>query len=166
MSPIVTNMTQDVSPKLKIERLNELRATEKRLNNHLFLVSAIVTGITMAMMTLAFLSRGAFPSVEMSVFYLGVVIVYSFHNELVRWLGEDKIIRQGEYFVYGWIGLTVAFYTLDFLTNGYFSTASDGRHLDTIKESAALTFKVLIIFLLTRGLKFFSLMIDYYRGRI
>ena len=107
----------------------------------------------MIMMTVAFFSRGAFPPDKMSMFYLGVVIVYSFHKELLRWLGEDHVERQGEYFVYGWIGLTTSLYVLDFITRGYFSLSPHGEKLFALREIASLTVEILIIFVLTRGLK-------------
>lgn len=158
-----------MSPKIpqklqrKIEQLHQLRLTEEKINQNLFLVASGVTAVAMSMMILAFFTRGAFPSAKMHMFYLGVVIVYSFHKELVRWLGDEKVGRQGEYFVYAWVGLTTIFYILDFLTKGYFSVSSSGEPLEIIRESAALTIEVFIIFLATRGLKLLKVAMDRYR---
>lgn len=137
--------------------VQNLKTTERGINKNLFLVTVGVTIVSMAMMTIAFFSRGSFPSDKMSMFYLGVVIVYSFHKELLRWLGADSVERQGEYFVYGWIGLTTALYMLDFITKGYFSLSPHGEQLFTLRETASLTVEVLIIFVLTRGLKILKL---------
>src|SRR3989338_9250639 len=130
------NMSLKMSPKNQIRKL---RIVEVEINRNLFLVASGVTIVAILMMTLAFLTRGFFPSDRMSMFYLGVVIVYSFHKELVRWMGDEKVARQGEYFVYGWIGLTTMMYIIDFLTRGYFSVSIKGEHIETIRETATLT---------------------------
>lgn len=162
MALIGTNMAPKMSPKLQMrrEQLRELILTEEKINKNLFLVASSVTAVAMAMVVLAFFTRGFFPSGKMNMFYLGVVIIYSFHKELIRWLGDEKVGRQGEYFVYAWIGLTTIFYILDFLTKGYFSVSSAGEPLETIRESAALTIEVFIIFIITRGLKLLKVVVN------
>lgn len=142
-----------MSLKNPIPQFQSLQETEAGINKNFFLVTTIVTLIAMAMMTIAFFTRGIFPAERMNMFYLGVVIVYSFHKELLRWLGGTKVERQGEYFVYGWIGLTTAFYTINFLAKDYFSYSSTGEPIATLREIASLTIEVLVIFVLTRGLK-------------
>ena len=155
-------MSLKMSPKLKmrVEQLQTLRLTEEKINKNLFLVASGVSIVAMAMATIAFFTRGVFASGQMAMFYLGVVIVYSFHKELVRWLGNEKVGRQGESFVYGWVGLTTIFYIIDFLTKGYFSESPAGEPIETIKEMAALTIEVFIIFILTRGLKLIKVAVD------
>ena len=64
-----------------------------------------------------FFSRGAFAPTKIELFYLGVLVIYSLHKEMVRWLGERKVERQGECFVYIWVGLTTALYLINFFTN-------------------------------------------------
>lgn len=150
MALYVTNMSLKVSPKNEIKRL---RMVEVQINKNLFLVLSGITVVAMVMMIFGFFTRGEFPSAKMSMFYLGVVIVYAFHKELIRWLGNEKSSRQGEYFIYGWIALTTIFYILDFATKGYFSVSPAGETIETIKETATLTIEVLVIFMLTRGLK-------------
>ncbi len=142
-----------MSPLLK--QIIYLRETEGRINKNLFWVTVGITIISMGMVSVAFLSRGSFPADKMHMFYLGVVIVYSFHKELLRWLsaGEERVQRQGEYFVYGWITLTTLFYTLNFITKDYFSYSSGGESVETLRETATLTVEILVIFFLTRGLK-------------
>ena len=139
----------------KNKKLEYLRGVENRISRNLFWIAGGVGVTSMIMMIIAFFTRGAFPSGTMSMFYLGIVIVYAFHRELTRWLSEHegKIERHGEYFVYAWIALTTIFYLIDFFTKGYFSTSPTGEHLPTLRETASLTIEVLIIFILTRGLK-------------
>jgi len=144
-----------------VPQLPSLQETEAGINRNFFLVTTAVTCIAMAMMTIAFFTRGAFPAEKMSMFYLGVVIVYSFHKELLRWLGESRVERQGEYFVYGWIGLTTLFYTINFLTKDYFSYSPAGEPVATLRETASLTVEVLVIFVLTRGLKILKIIWEH-----
>lgn len=134
-------------------KFKELRGIEARINKNLFLICAGVTIVAMLMMALQFFTRGAFPPARMSLFYLGVLIIYSLHKEMLRWLGKRKIERQGEYFVYGWIGLTALLYIVNFLTKNYFSYSAQGEPLITLKELTTLTLEVLGIFIFTRCLK-------------
>lgn len=134
-------------------QIQYLRNTETGINKNLFRVTSAITLLSMTMMSIAFFTRGEFPAEKMNMFYLGVVIVYSFHKELLRWLGDGKTERQGEYFVYGWITLTTAFYVINFITKDYFSRSAQDAPLSTITEAASLTIEVLVIFFLTRGLK-------------
>lgn len=140
-------------------RFGQLREIEARINRNLFLICAGVTIIAMLMMILEFFTRGAFPSTRIGLFYLGVLIIYSFHKELVRWLGKRKMERQGEYFVYGWIGLTTFLHIVNFLTKDYFSYSSQGVSLDTLRELTILTLEVLAVFILTRCLKILKVLL-------
>jgi hypothetical protein len=142
-----------MSSKNIIPQFQSLQTIETGINKNFFLVTTVVTVIAMAMMTIAFFTRGEFPAEKMSMFYVGVVIVYSFHKELLRWLGETGVERQGEYFVYSWIGLTTFFYTINFITKDYFSYSPTGDPVPTLRETASLTVEILVIFVLTRGLK-------------
>lgn len=134
-------------------RFQELRGIEAGINKNLFLICSGVTIVAMSMITLEFFTRGAFPPTRMNLFYLGVLIIYSLHKEMVRWLGKRKIERQGEHFVYGWIGLTTLFYIINFLTKNYFSYSAGGEPLATLKGLTILTLEVLGIFIFTRCLK-------------
>lgn len=150
-----------MSLKNSAPKFQSLRKIENGINKNFFLVTTAVTVIAMAMMTIAFFTRGAFPAEKMSMFYLGVVIVYSFHKELLRWLGDSRVERQGEYFVYGWIGLTTIFYTINFFTKDFFSHSPTGESIATLKETASLTVEVLVIFVLTRGLKIVKILWEH-----
>jgi hypothetical protein len=130
-----------------------LKTIEKEVNRHLYIICAIITVITMAMIAARFFTRGDFPSTRIALFYLGVLILYSLHKELVRWLGERKVERQGEYFVYGWIVFTTLLYIINFLSKDFFSYSAQGAPLTTLRETGILTLEVLAIFLITRGSK-------------
>jgi hypothetical protein len=130
-----------------------LRQIEAGISRNLFLICGIATVLSMLMITVEFFSRGAFPPSQIGQFYLGILIIYSLHKELIRWLGKRKMERQGEYFVYTWIGLTVALYVIDFLTRGYFTRSAGGEPLTVLRDLSTLTLEVLVIFMLTRGLK-------------
>jgi len=134
-------------------RFKRIREIETQINNHLFIICAVVTVAVMAMMLTEFFTRGGFPSTQIALFYLGVLVLYSLHKEIVRWLGQRKIDRQGELFVYVWIGLTTALYLVNFLTKNYFSISPEGVSVDTIKKISILTMEVLAIFIFTRILK-------------
>lgn len=134
-------------------QLQHLRMIETGINRNLFLICAGVTIVAMAMAALGFFTRGEFPTTKMSLFYLGVLIIYSLHKEMVRWLGQRKVERQGEYFVYAWIGLTTTLYIVDFLTKGYFSYSPQGEYLTAVREVSVITLEVLAIFIFTRILK-------------
>jgi len=135
------------------DRLRRLREIEGEINRNLFIICSIVTFLVMAMIVFSFFSRGAFPPTKIHLFYLGVLILYSFHKELVRWLGKIKIERQGEYFVYGWVGLTTLLYIINFLSKDYFSYSPQGEPLTTLGELTILTLEILAIFIFTRILK-------------
>jgi len=100
-----------------------------------------------------FFSRGAFAPTKIELFYLGVLVIYSLHKEMVRWLGERKVERQGECFVYIWVGLTTALYLINFFTNNYFSFSSAGEPLVVLMDISLLTVQVLAVFIITRILK-------------
>jgi len=131
----------------------KLKKVETGINKNLFLVCAGVTIVAMLTVIIEFFTRGAFLPSQINVFYLGVLIIYSLHKELVRWLGEKKVERQGEYFVYGWIGLVTFLYLIDFLSKGFFSYSIRGEPLIVIRNASILTLEVLVIFIFTRSLK-------------
>ncbi len=135
------------------DKFKNLRKLEVKINKHLYVICGLVTLVTMAMVATEFFSRGAFPPTKISLFYLGVLILYSMHKELVRWLGERKVEHQGEYFVYGWIGLTTFLYVINFLSKDYFSYSIYGWSLTVLREASIITLEVLAIFLITRGSK-------------
>ena len=131
----------------------ELKEIEKEVNKHLYQICAIITVIAMAMIAARFFTLGDFPPTRIGLFYLGILIIYSLHKELVRWLGERKVERQGEYFVYAWVVFTLLLYVINFLAKDFFVSSSQGGSLTTLKEAGILTLEIMAIFLITRGSK-------------
>lgn len=133
--------------------LQRIKVIELKINRNLFVICGIVTMVVMAMILLQFFTRGAFPPTQTTMFYLGVLILYSFHKEIVRWLGQRKIERQGECFVYAWIILTTLLFVVNFLTKEHFSYSVEGEHLNILREVSVLTLQVFAIFIFTRIMK-------------
>ncbi|MBU4205054.1 hypothetical protein KKH26_02680 [Patescibacteria group bacterium] len=106
--------------------LKEIRETETALNRNLYLICGFITLVTMGMIVIEFFSRGQFFPNHISLFYLGILIIYALHKELVRWLGRRKIERQGEYFVYAWIVLVTFLYIINFVSKDYYTHLAQG----------------------------------------
>ena len=134
-------------------KFKELKEIEKEVNKHLYQICAIITVTTMVMISVSFFTRGDFPSTRIGLFYLGILIIYSLHKELIRWLGERKVERQGEYFVYAWVLFAVLLYVINFLAKDFFVYSSQGDFLTTLKETGILTLEITAIYLITRGSK-------------
>jgi hypothetical protein len=132
------------------EKLKKVREIEFVINRNLFLICSAITLIAMAMVTAEFFSRGVFPPSKIGFFYIAVLFVYSIHKEMLRWLGEKKIERQGEYFLYSWIGLTVILYIINFLTKDYFGCSPGGMSTEALRTVSIITLEVAAIFLFTR----------------
>lgn len=135
------------------QKIKEIRKIEVVINSNLFFICAIVTLATMAMMVANFFSRGSFLPTKIGFFYLIVVLVYSLHKEFIRWIGDKKGKRQGEYFVYAWIILTTLLYVIDFFSHDYFDYSREGYALSTLADISYITIDVLCIFVATRVLK-------------
>lgn len=130
---------------------------EKRINDILFGVCLFITIVALGMKLTEFFTRGYFPPPRIGYFYIGILIIYSFHKEALRWI-EDKefgtvVERKGEYFVYLWIGITTILYLVNFLTRGYFSILPSGEELPTLADITATTLEVGAVFIFTRLLK-------------
>jgi len=136
--------------KISKQQLNGIRRVELAINKNLFIVCALITLAAMVMMVAEFFTQGSFPSSDMKFFYIGVLFIYSIHKELLRWLEEKKTERQGEWFVYSWIGLTIILYIINFLSRGYFSYSSEGVALEPLKDITVTTLEVCGIFIFTR----------------
>ena len=137
--------------------LRAFRNGEFRISKNLYLISAAITILTMIMLATEFFSRCTFPSSKISLFYLGFLIIYSLHKELIRWLGENKVERQGELFVYAWMIFTTCLYVISFATKQYFTSPAIGGCENALVTSGILTLEVLLIFLITRASKFIKL---------
>jgi hypothetical protein len=136
--------------KISQENLIKLRRAESSLSKHLFLICTTITIIVMAMFVIEFFSRGSFFPSRIGFFYIGVLLVYSLHKEMLRWLEEKREDRRGEYFLYSWIGLTTVFYVVNFLTRDYFSMSLEGKPIGCASEISLVTLEVAGVFLLTR----------------
>lgn len=147
-------------PRISEEKLKKVREIEFTINKHLFLICATITLIAMLMVAIEFFSRGAFPPSKIGFFYIAVLFVYSIHKEMLRWLGEKKTERQGEYFLYSWIGLTVILYIINFLTRDYFSYSLEGMPVAILREVSLITMQVAIIFLFTRLSKVIKIILE------
>lgn len=128
---------------MKLRKKQNLRILETKINNRLFIICAVVTLVTMAMILMDFFTHGFFSGIKINFFYLGVLLIYSLHKELTRWLGENKAERQGEYFVYSWILLTTVLFVINFFW----------RQTNTLQDTTLITLEVLAVFIFTRFLK-------------
>lgn len=135
------------------KEIKQLKKVESSINRHLYIICAVITFLTMAMIVIEFFSKGEFMPARMELFYLGVLLIYSLHKEMIRWLGKRTVDRQGEYFVYAWIFLTATLYFINFLTNRFFTCFPDGGESNVLTNLSVLTVEVLAIFIFTRCLK-------------
>ena len=129
---------------------------EFAINRTLFNISIFVTILAVAMMLTEFFTRGFFPATKIGVFYVGVLLIYSFHKEALRWLSrvaDREIIRRGEYFVYLWIILTAILYLVNFLTRDYFVIGDMGQELAALSEITFTTLEVCAVFIFARVFK-------------
>ena len=136
--------------KLFQENVTKARKVESIINRNLFLICIVVTVIVMAIFIIEFFSRGVFSPSRMGFFYIGVLFIYTAHKEMLRWLEEKRVERQGEFFLYSWICLTTLFYVINFLTRDYYCVSFDGNPLACISEVTIVTLQVAVIFLLAR----------------
>jgi len=149
-----------------VKEKQKIKDTEAILSRNLYLLCAFVTLVTMVMSVIEFFSRGTFFPTHMNLFYLGILAIYSVHKELVRWLGHKKIERQGEYFVYAWILLTIFLYIVNFASKDYYTHLVQGGPSTDLRDISILTLEVLGIFVLTRCLKIIELTIKEKKVKI
>jgi hypothetical protein len=136
-----------------LEKIKEIRKVESIINRNLFIVCAIVTLAAMILVTVNFFAKGSFYPTKINFFYLAVVLIYSAHKELVRWLGEKRGHRHGEYFVFIWVILTTILYVVNFFSNEYFSYSKEGYELSTLADVSYITLQILGVFVVTRIIK-------------
>ena len=142
------------------EKLAKIREIEFSINKNLFWICGTITLAAMFFIAAEFFTRGAFPPSEVGLFYIGVLFIYSIHKEMLRWLETKKMERQGEYFLYAWIGLALVLYIINFLTRDYFSYSATGIATGVLKEASMITLEVGVIFLLTRLSKITKLILE------
>jgi len=136
--------------------MQKIYKEEFSINRTLFNISIFVTVLAIGMMLTEFFSRGAFPATKIGVFYIGVLMIYSFHKEALRWISkatDKEIMRRGEYFVYFWIVLTAVLYLVNFLTKDYFVTGNMGQELTALSEISFTALEVCAVFIFARIFK-------------
>ena len=148
------------------KEIKNLRKIEGRINRNLYAICAVVTILTMTTILVEFFTRGDFMPANIELFYLGVLVIYSLHKELLRLLGKKSVSRQGEYFVYAWIFLTAILYLVNFLMKGYYTNLSTGEQLTILKDLSVLTIEVLAVFIFTRSLKILKILIIKPQGPV
>jgi len=139
--------------------IKKIRDVEAALSRNLYFICAFVTLVTMVMTVIEFFSRGTFFPTHMNLFYLGVLLIYSLHKELVRWLGHKKAEHRGEYFVYAWVLLTTILYIVNFISKDYYVHLAQGAPASSLRDISVLTLETLGVFILTRCLKILQLVI-------
>ncbi|MDP2946024.1 MAG: hypothetical protein Q8N61_01040 [bacterium] len=138
---------------MKTEETDNLIKTESGISRNLFSICSIVTIAVMGLTVVDFFSRGSFIPANINFFYLAVLLVYSLHKELLRWLGEKRNKREGEIFVYFWVILTTVLYVVNFFSHDYYSFSKEGYEIATLRDVSILTVEVLGVFFFTRLLK-------------
>lgn len=131
-------------------------SVEHTISDTLYRICILVTVIAMAMTLLRFFTRGAFPSDEIGVFYVGILALYSIHKEVLHWILDKENLRnrrKGENFVYGWILLVAMLYFINFLSRDWFTTMPNGGRLPVLSEAGFLALEVGTIFVASRIIK-------------
>jgi len=136
--------------KIANDKLKKIRKVELAISQKLFITCAVISIIAITMATIEFFSRGAFPPPGISFFYIAMLCIYSIHKEMLRWLEEKKVERQGEWFVYSWIGLTTILYVINFLTKDYFRYSENGVYVESLRGITITTIEVCAVFIVTR----------------
>lgn len=129
---------------------------ETKINNTLFWICFSVTIIAMFMVVVEFFARGEFPTSRIGLFYVGVLIIYSFHKEALRFLEQTctpKDQRKGELFVYLWIIIAAVLHFINFLTKNYYSVSNNGENLLALTNLSYTALEVGAVFVLSRVLK-------------
>lgn len=148
----------------ELSKMNEIRKIEKAVNAKLFLICSLTTFLLMGTIAIEFFTRGNFPPSQMNIFYVGVLLIYSLHKEMLRWMGEKEKERKGEWFLYAWIIFAVSLSFINFITKGYFSFSEEGHPLNTLAEVHTTALEVGAVFLSTRFSKMLRFCFKRKRG--
>jgi len=124
----------------------DFKKVELNINDKLYLISALLTFLTMLMFSIEFFSKNTFPEVKLRTFYIIVLLIYAIHKEALRWAGTMEIDRRGEFFVYLWILFAIIIYIIDFFSKNYF-TKEDSS---VINDITLTSLQVLAIFIISR----------------
>ena len=77
---------------------SQIVKSETKINNILFWLCFLISILAVAMTLLEFFSRDEYPPTSISLFYVGVLAIYSLHKEAIRFLEyatpERKSIRR------------------------------------------------------------------------
>jgi hypothetical protein len=139
--------------------------SETKINNILFWICFFITILAIAMTLLAFFSHDEYPPTSISLFYVGVLAIYSLHKEAIRFLDQNskeqgKKQRKGELFVYFWIIMTAVLYAINFLSKNQYSHSLNGNDTSGLITATYLTLEVGAVFIISRILKL--LMIKFF----
>jgi hypothetical protein len=129
---------------------------ETKINNTLFWICFFITIVAIVMAFLEFFARGGFPTSKIGLFYVGVLIIYSFHKEALRFLEQayaERAQKKGELFVYLWIIIAAVLHFVNFLTKNYYSVGENGEKLLALANISYTALEVGAVFVLTRILK-------------
>ena len=130
-----------------------MREIEATINRNLYVLCVVLTFMTMAVVLLGFFSRGEFPNFKIDIFYLGVLLIYSLHKELIRLMGKKNFRHHGEYFVYAWVILTSTLYFVNFITKDYYISSPTFQQNTVLSDISLLTLEVMFVFVITRIIK-------------
>ncbi len=142
------------------EKLKTIRRAEIAINKNLFTICVVLSLITMGIVGIEFFSQKIFPSSKISFFYIGILFIYSIHKEMLRWIGAKRIERQGEWFVYAWIGFTIILYLINFSTKGYFNYPLGDTSSESLNQIAFTTLEICGIFILSRVSKMAKIILE------
>ncbi|MDD5606264.1 MAG: hypothetical protein PHN37_00115 [Candidatus Pacebacteria bacterium] len=140
-----------------MDHKKDLKKIELLINQHLYTICSVITILVMLMFLVEFFSKGMFNLYKIELFYLGVLLIYSFHKELIRCIGCKKLDKQGENFVYIWIVLTLSLYIVNFISRDFFTITVYNEPSLVLKNISILTLQILAIFIITRGIKFIKI---------
>lgn len=133
------------------DTIKKLTKVEFSINKNLFRITTAVTVLAMFMLSVEFFTRGSFPSAKgVTLFYIGVLFLYSFHKEALRWIQKKGDERQGEKFVYAWIGMVIILYFINFLSGCRFTFSPEGAEYATLDKITITALEVFVIFVITR----------------
>ena len=136
--------------KISEKELTNIQNVEFAISKNLFAICFAITFIAMSMSVVGFFSKGTFPPPGINIFYIGILFLYSVHKEMLRWMGEKRVERKGEWFVYSWIILTMILYIINFLTKNSFCNTLNGNSFESLKEITMTSLEVCAIFIITR----------------
>lgn len=141
---------------------------EIRINNVLFWLCFIITLMAIFMALLEFFSRGSYPLSGISVFYIGILIIYALHKEAIRIIDKSTTTRgtkKGELLVYVWILMAAGLHLINFLTKNLYSFSATGQKLNALTNISFTALEVGAVFILARIIKLVIIKVFYKNGK-